>query len=78
MHYIYRAYLLDNETIFVSGIFSFFKCRCTVKQLLCECLQCYTLQGLELSRVTVVSSNLQVVYDTFVRPDNEVIDYNTR
>ncbi|MEQ2177382.1 hypothetical protein GOODEAATRI_002962 [Goodea atripinnis] len=34
--------------------------------------------GLELSRVTVINSNLQVIYDTFVRPDNEVIDYNTR
>uniref|UniRef100_A0A3Q2SSY6 RNA exonuclease 1 homolog n=1 Tax=Fundulus heteroclitus TaxID=8078 RepID=A0A3Q2SSY6_FUNHE len=39
---------------------------------------CYTVQGLELSRVTVINSDLQVVYDTFVRPDNEVIDYNTR
>ncbi|XP_058237342.1 RNA exonuclease 1 homolog [Hemibagrus wyckioides] len=39
---------------------------------------CYTTQGLELARVTVVNSNLQVVYDTFVKPTNEVIDYNTR
>uniref|UniRef100_A0A3Q2FXR5 Zgc:152968 n=1 Tax=Cyprinodon variegatus TaxID=28743 RepID=A0A3Q2FXR5_CYPVA len=43
-----------------------------------DCEMCYTVQGLELSRVTVINSNLQVVYDTFVRPDNEVIDYNTR
>uniref|UniRef100_A0A667Y1T5 RNA exonuclease 1 homolog n=1 Tax=Myripristis murdjan TaxID=586833 RepID=A0A667Y1T5_9TELE len=43
-----------------------------------DCEMCYTTQGLELSRVTVVNSSLQVVYDTFVRPDNEVIDYNTR
>ncbi|XP_059192195.1 RNA exonuclease 1 homolog isoform X2 [Centropristis striata] len=43
-----------------------------------DCEMCYTIHGLELSRVTVVNSNLQVVYDTFVRPDNEVIDYNTR
>ncbi|XP_042343657.1 RNA exonuclease 1 homolog [Plectropomus leopardus] len=43
-----------------------------------DCEMCYTIHGLELSRVTVVSSSLQVVYDTFVRPDNEVIDYNTR
>ncbi|KAM9476985.1 uncharacterized protein Hap1MRO34_009919 [Clarias gariepinus] len=39
---------------------------------------CYTTQGLELVRVTVVNSNLQVVYDTFVKPNDEVIDYNTR
>ncbi|KAM4745900.1 uncharacterized protein FYW61_016191 [Anableps anableps] len=43
-----------------------------------DCEMCYTVQGLELSRVTVINSNLQVIYDTFVRPDNEVIDYNTR
>lgn len=41
-------------------------------------LQCYTTQGLELVRVTVVNSSLQVIYDTFVNPTNEVIDYNTR
>lgn len=39
---------------------------------------CYTTQGLELVRVTVVNSSLQVVFDTFVKPDNDVIDYNTR
>lgn len=39
---------------------------------------CYTTQGLELARVTVVSSSLQVVFDSFVKPDNDVIDYNTR
>ncbi|XP_053088810.1 RNA exonuclease 1 homolog isoform X2 [Pangasianodon hypophthalmus] len=39
---------------------------------------CYTTQGLELVRVTVVNSSLQVIYDTFVKPTNEVIDYNTR
>ncbi|XP_051558841.1 RNA exonuclease 1 homolog [Myxocyprinus asiaticus] len=39
---------------------------------------CYTTQGLELARVTVVNSSLQVIFDTFVKPDNDVIDYNTR
>ncbi|XP_029294914.1 RNA exonuclease 1 homolog isoform X2 [Cottoperca gobio] len=43
-----------------------------------DCEMCYTVHGLELSRVTVVNCSLQVVYDTFVRPDNEAIDYNTR
>lgn len=41
-------------------------------------LQCYTAKGLELTRVTVVDPSLQVIYDTFVKPDEEVIDYNTR
>ncbi|CAG5925144.1 unnamed protein product [Menidia menidia] len=47
-----------------------------VYSLACE--MCYTIHGLELSRVTVVSSKLEVIYDTFVKPDNEVIDYNSR
>lgn len=41
-------------------------------------LQCYTKQGLELTRVTVINSELKVVYDTFVKPDSKVVDYNTR
>ncbi|XP_026944754.1 uncharacterized protein [Sagmatias obliquidens] len=39
---------------------------------------CYTAKGLELTQVTVVDPSLQVGYDTSVKPDEEVIDYNTR
>uniref|UniRef100_UPI00398E3FD3 RNA exonuclease 1 homolog isoform X1 n=1 Tax=Pristiophorus japonicus TaxID=55135 RepID=UPI00398E3FD3 len=43
-----------------------------------DCEMCYTKQGLELTRLTVINSDLKVVYDTFIKPDNKVIDYNTR
>ncbi|XP_023988640.1 RNA exonuclease 1 homolog [Physeter macrocephalus] len=43
-----------------------------------NCEMCYTAKGLELTQVTVVDPSLQVVYNTFVKPDEEVIDCNTR
>ncbi|XP_053155860.1 RNA exonuclease 1 homolog isoform X2 [Hemicordylus capensis] len=43
-----------------------------------DCEMCYTKQGLELTRVTVINADLKVVYDTFVQPDHKVVDYNTR
>lgn len=43
-----------------------------------DCEMCYTRQGLELTRVTVINSDLKVVYDTFVKPASKVVDYNTR
>ncbi|XP_042311773.1 RNA exonuclease 1 homolog isoform X2 [Sceloporus undulatus] len=43
-----------------------------------DCEMCYTTHGLELSRVTVVDPTLYVVYDAFVKPDHEIIDFNNR
>ena len=38
----------------------------------------YTTQGCELTRVTVVNPQGDTVYETIVKPDNPIIDYNTR
>ncbi|XP_078047306.1 RNA exonuclease prage isoform X2 [Augochlora pura] len=43
-----------------------------------DCEMCFTRRGLEVAKVTVVSMDGMVVYDTLVRPDAEVIDHNTR
>ena len=43
-----------------------------------DCEMVYTSIGLELARVSVVDHNRVTVYDTFVKPSNQVVDYNTR
>ena len=34
--------------------------------------------GLELTRISLVDEECKLVYDTFVQPPNEILDYNTR
>ena len=43
-----------------------------------DCEMCFTNRGLELAKVSVVNLNGTLVYNEFVKPDAEVIDYNTR
>ncbi|XP_011307622.1 uncharacterized protein prage isoform X1 [Fopius arisanus] len=43
-----------------------------------DCEMCFTRRGLELAKVTVVGINGDIVYDTLVKPDDDVLDYNTR
>jgi len=40
--------------------------------------QVYTTMGIELARVTVVGADEEPVYESFVLPDNKIIDLNTR
>lgn len=43
-----------------------------------DCEMCYTSNGLDLTRVTVVDFNRKTVYDALVKPDYKVVDYNTQ
>jgi RNA exonuclease 1 len=43
-----------------------------------DCEMCYTTRGLELARVSIVDVNLKEVYESLVKPDHQILDYNTR
>ena len=43
-----------------------------------DCEMCYTTDGPELTRVTVIGSDHQTVYEALVKPDNPILDHNTR
>lgn len=43
-----------------------------------DCEMCYTGKGLEVTKVTLVSSDGQKVYEKFIKPATKIIDYNTR
>lgn len=49
------------------------------KMFAIDCEMCVTTAGIpELTRVTMVDEDYQVLYDTLVKPDNEITDYLTQ
>lgn len=43
-----------------------------------DCEMCYSTAGIELTRITVIGPDLKPVYETLVKPENEILDLNTR
>ena len=43
-----------------------------------DCEMCYTGRGLEVCKVSVVGIDGALVYETLVKPERQVVDYNTR
>ncbi|XP_052061625.1 RNA exonuclease 1 homolog isoform X2 [Mytilus californianus] len=43
-----------------------------------DCEMVYTTAGVELARISVCDHDSTAVYESFVKPDNEIVDLNTR
>ncbi|XP_059617310.1 uncharacterized protein LOC132262168 isoform X2 [Phlebotomus argentipes] len=43
-----------------------------------DCEMCFTGRGLELCKVSVVASDGRLLYERLVRPECQIVDYNTR
>ncbi|KAG2381251.1 hypothetical protein C9374_006240 [Naegleria lovaniensis] len=70
----------SEEELTSSGYIATFNWKSAVKKhqiLALDCEMCLTKNGDELTRVTFVDENGQVVYDKLVKPKDPIIDYRT-
>lgn len=53
---------------------------CNNKYRICalDCEMCYTEHGFELTRITVINLEGKIVCNDFVKPNSQILDYNTR
>lgn len=77
-HHVSDTMSMDNMKGFVSTLRKSTPAdgNCGIYALDCE--MSYTTEGPELTRITVVSADCQTVYESLVKPDNPIVDYNTR
>ena len=43
-----------------------------------DCEMCFTGCGLELTKVSIIKSDGRLYYESFVKPERAIVDYNTR
>ncbi|KAH8283263.1 hypothetical protein KR044_009990 [Drosophila immigrans] len=68
----YRDFVYTRPRALVGGV----QQRRAVYALDCE--MSYTGRGLDVTKVSLVALNGQLVYEHYVRPDADIVDYNTR
>lgn len=74
-HHISNFYDLDSGSFVSTKKKADFHKESSIYGLDCE--MCYTFSGLEVTRVSVVSCDGNVVYERYIRPESPIIDYAT-
>ncbi|CAB3986032.1 small RNA degrading nuclease 5-like isoform X2 [Paramuricea clavata] len=68
----------DADNVSTIPLSSTAELSCSSQIFALDCEMCQSSRGKELTRISVVDSTHQVIYDTLVKPENPIIDYLTR